>query len=136
VVSLSSIFLFNRTDAVKPVTQSTIFPSSFIDLSKQETSYLQLIGLTEEKVREQRIPEAYKSLFSNFTRQLHIIDQQYNLYKTEIEKHGYTDELIQQVIYNYELKLSVLQMLQTEINKINNLSKNDKNENKHIQIEI
>jgi hypothetical protein len=136
VLGIGSLFFIYHADRNKPAPQSTIFPPAFTELSKQETSYLQLIGLTEDEIRKQRIPEEYKSLFNDFIDQLHIIDQQYELYKAEIEKHGYTDELIQQVIYNYQLKLSVLQMLRSEMNKINNLSKQNKNENKNIQLNI
>ena len=136
VFSLGSIFLLNRPDQNKLVTQSAIFPPAFTELSKQEASYLQVIGMTEDEIKKQRIPTEYQNLFSDFINQLHIIDQQYDLYKSEIKKHGYSEELIQQVIYNYQLKISVLQMLHSEMNKINNLSKSNKNEDTKIQLHI
>jgi hypothetical protein len=75
-------------------------------------------------------------MFNDFTQQLQIIDKQYDIYKAQVEQHGYSEEIIQQIIYNYQLKLSVLHMLQSEINKINNLSKHEKHEYKKIQLSI
>lgn len=136
VLGLISVIFLNKVNKTEQVVQSTLFPASFYDLSKQETSYLQVINMKVDEIKKQRIPAEYKNLFGDFIQQLQLIDQQYDLYKSQIEQHGYNEELIQQVIYNYQLKLSVLQMLQAEINKINNLSKNDKNENKNIQLNI
>jgi hypothetical protein len=136
VLGTSAFFIANRYDQHKEVAQEAIFPQRFTELSKQETSYLQLISITTNQINDQRIPAEYQSLFSDFIRQLQIIDQQYELYKSEIKKHGYNEEMVQQVIYNYELKLSVLQMLHSEMNKINKLSKSNQNEDKKIQIHL
>ena len=102
----------------------------------EEISSIKLINGVENELRKQKIPVEYEDMFRDFTNQLQIIDKQYEIYKTEIEKNGYTHELIQQVIYNYQLKLSVLQMFQNEIDKINNLTKDRKDGNKKIQFNI
>ena len=106
------------------------------DLAEEEASYIQLVNQSMEAVRQQRFPAEYEYLFSDFLQQIKIIDQQYEIYKTQVEHHGFTPELIQQIIYNYQLKLSVLQMLQSEVSKINNLSKSQKDENSSPKINI
>lgn len=99
----------------------------------EEITTIKLINGTEDEIRKQSIPVEYEDMFKDFIKQLQLIDKQYDIYKTSIAEYGYSQELIQQVIYNYQLKLSVLQMLQSEIDKINRLTKNIKNENKKIQ---
>jgi hypothetical protein len=101
-----------------------------------EISSIKLIDGEEEAIRQQSIPVEYKDMFTDFLKQLQIIDKQYDIYKTEISEHGYSQEIIQQVIYNYQMKLSVLQMLQSEIIKINSRTKNMENENRKIQLHI
>jgi hypothetical protein len=101
-----------------------------------ETSSIKLIDGEEEAIRKQSIPVEYKDMFTDFLKQLQLIDKQYDIYKTQISEHGYSQELIQQVIYNYQMKLSVLQMLQSEIIKINSRTKNKENENRKIQLHI
>jgi hypothetical protein len=56
------------------------------------------------KLRKKKVPKENAALFNEFIKQLEVIDKQYELYKQEIEKTGYNDELIQQVIYNYQFK--------------------------------
>jgi len=103
---------------------------------EQEISTIKLINGTEEEIRQQSIPAEYENMFRDFTKQLQLIDKQYEIYKNEIAEHGYNQELIQQIIYNYQLKLSVLQMLQSEIDKINNLTKSNSDGNKKTSIHI
>lgn len=135
IIGLSSVLFISRMNQNETV-QTTIFPESFTDLSKQETSFLQVINYTVDEIKKQSVPMEYENLFNDFIQQLQIIDHQYALYKKEIKEHGYSEELIQQVIFNYQLKLSVLQMLQSEIVKINNLSKKESHENTNIQLQI
>ena len=136
IMGLGSMLYLNLVSHKVKEVQNSIFPAKFTDLAKEETSYLQIINIKVNEIKRQSVPVAYKSMFDDFIHQLQIIDQQYDLYKQEIEQHGYSDELIQQIIYNYQLKLSVLQMLQSEMNKINNLSKQNGNENTNIQLNI
>jgi hypothetical protein len=103
---------------------------------QEEISSIKLINGVEDAIRKQTIPVEYKEMFTGFLKQIEIIDKQYEIYKTEISEHGYSQEIIQQVIYNYQMKLSVLQMLQFEINKINSRTKNKENENTKIQLHI
>ena len=116
--------------------QHGIFNEAHADLAKQETDYMQLINSKLNDIKKQKVPEQYKDMFDGFVEQLKIIDKQYDVYKSVVEKHGYNEEIIQQIIFNYQLKLSALQMLQSEMTKINNLSKSDRHDNKKIQLDI
>jgi hypothetical protein len=136
ILGLSSVIIFSEKEENKPVEQVSIFSEISPDLAKQEVSYIQLVNSQIDKIKEEKVPKENAALFNEFIKQLEVIDKQYELYKQEIEKTGYNDELIQQVIYNYQLKLSVLQMLQSEIDKINRLSKKNKNEKGKIKLDI
>ncbi len=136
ILGLSSIIIFSGNEKNKQVVQTSIFTDISPDLVKQENSYIQLVNSKINKIKEEKVPKENAALFNEFIKQLEVIDKQYELYKQEIEKTGYNDELIQQVIYNYQLKLSVLQMLQSEIDKINRLSKKNKNEKEEIKLDI
>ena len=134
VLAIGSVIYLNQNR--NETVQNQMSPLSYTNLAEQETSYLQVINIKVNEIKKQSVPVAYKSMFDDFVHQLQIIDQQYDLYKKELDQHGYSDELIQQIIYNYQLKLSVLQMLQMEMTKINNLSKHNGNENTNIQLNI
>lgn len=87
-------------------------------------------------ISQQRVPTEYSVQFQDFLIQLQIIDRQQDIYQKQIDSYGYTEDMIQQIMYNYELKLMVLQKLQTEILKINKLSKTTNHEYTNIQLEI
>lgn len=136
ILGLSSILLFSGKENGKPMEQTSIFSEISPDLARQEVSYMQLVNSKINKLKKEEVPKENAALFNEFIKQLEVIDKQYELYKLEIEKTGYNDELIQQVIYNYQLKLSVLQMLQAEIDKINRLTKKENNEKGKIKLDI
>lgn len=136
ILGLSSILVFSGKEKNEPAKQTSIFSEISSDLAEQEASYIQLVNSKIRKLKNEEVPKENAALFSEFIKQLEVIDKQYELYKLEIEKKGYNDELIQQVIYNYQLKLSVLQMLQSEIDKINRLSKKENNEKGKIKLDI
>jgi hypothetical protein len=135
VVLLGSAFFFGFLKTEKS-SQKGVFALMATDLAANETTYLTSISSTLDSIRKQRIPADYGYLFRDFLIQLDLIDKQYEVYKTELEKHGYNEEMIQQIMYNYQLKLSVLHSLQSEIAKINNLPKKEENENKKIRINL
>ena len=136
ILGLSSM-LFNSDNSDKiSEKQISIFNDFSPELAEQEVSYMKLINNKIDLIKEQKIPKENAELFEGFIEQLKVIDKQYELYKTEIKENGYNEDLIQQIIYNYQLKLNVLQMLQSEINKINNLTKKNKDEKNTIKIEI
>ncbi len=116
--------------------QQGVFTGMTANLADEESTYLTSISITMDSIRNQRVSADYGYLFKDFMVQLDLIDKQYAIYKSELEKHGYNEEVIQQIMYNYQLKLSVLQSLQSEITKINNLPKKEENENKKIRINL
>jgi len=136
ILGLSSVLVFSGKEETKPIEQTSIFTDISSDLAKQEVSYMQLVNAKVDQLKKEKVSKENAALFNEFIKQLEVIDKQYELYKREIEKTGYNDELIQQVIYNYQLKLSVLQMLQSEIDKINRLTKKNKNEKGKIKLDI
>lgn len=136
IVSMGAFLIRNKTQNVISEKLAIGSYAELSGLAKQETSFRQVIDIKVNEIKKQSIPVAYKSMFDGFVQQLKLIDQQYNLYLKEVEQHGYTNELVQQIIYNYQLKISVLQMLQNEMDKVNQLSKNEKNENNIIQLQI
>jgi hypothetical protein len=136
VISVGMLIYVNHQKQTEKLSGTEVFREVATYYKEQEISAIKLINGTEDEIRNLSIPVEYEDMFRDFTKQLQIIDNQYEMYKKEIADHGYNQELIQQVIYNYQLKLSVLQMLQNEINKINNLTKNNRNESKKTRIHI
>jgi hypothetical protein len=136
LITFGSVFFLRPSKPEDVVMKTTVLNGVATYYQDEENSAIKLINGAENEIRKQSIPVEYEGMFSDFIIQLGIIDKQYDLYKTTINEHGYSQELIQQVIYNYQLKLSVLQMLQSEIDKINKLTKNKRNENKKIQLHI
>lgn len=96
--------------------------------------YQSEIDASIQLISEQSVPSDYLNLFEGFILQLQIIDKQEAIYKNQIEKYGYTEEMIQQLQFNYELKLLVLKKLQNEIKKINHLIKNSHHEYEKITL--
>jgi hypothetical protein len=136
ILGLSFLLLLNQTSTETQIEHASIFSEISPDLAEQEESYIQMVNTRINKIKTEEVPKENAALFNEFIKQLEVIDKQYELYKQEIEKTGYNDELIQQIIYNYQLKLSVLQMLQSEIDKINRLSKKNNNEKRKIKLDI
>lgn len=136
VISVGTLIYVNHLKQTEKSSQTEVFQEVATYYKEQEISTIKLINGTEEEIRKQSIPVEYEDMFRDFTKQLQLIDKQYEIYKNEIAEHGYNQELIQQIIYNYQLKLSVLQMLQSEIDKINNLTKSNSNGNKKTSIHI
>jgi hypothetical protein len=136
LLTVSTFFYLNHSGHSGNSERIAVLEGAANYYRQEELSNIRLISGTEEEIRKESIPSEYEDMFKDFTKQLQIIDKQYQLYKTEIAAHGYSPELIQQVIFNYQLKLSVLQMFQAEIDKINNLTKNNYNGNKKTRIHI
>ncbi len=128
IISLGIFALNIRNNSVQETANQSIFKNVSADLEKQELHYIHSINEQIELIKHIKIAKEHAKMFEEFVQQLKIIDNQYETYKKEIQKKGYNEELIQQIIYNYQLKLSVLQMLQSEMEKINNLTKDRKNE--------
>ena len=136
ILGLSLALIFSEKEGSQPAEYTSIFTDISPDLAKQEVSYIKMVNNKVDRIKKQEVPKENVALFNEFIKQLEVVDKQYELYKKEIEITGYNDELIQQIIYNYQLKLSVLQMLQSEIDKINRLSKKNSNEKNKIKLDI
>ncbi len=128
ILSLGFTLLLNKNSKSVDIQNQAILTNVSAELAEQELNYIHAVNERINVIKQIKIPKENAKMFKEFVQQLKIIDQQYEEYKQELKKNGYNTELIQQIIYNYQLKLSVLQMLQNEMNKINNLTKNRKNE--------
>jgi hypothetical protein len=122
-------FIFLAGSVIFHINQQTVQCSETLtNTDIQQASifnpYQSEIETSTRLINQETIPSEYLTLFQDFVLQLQIIDKQEAVYKRQIEKYGYTEDMLQQIQYNYELKLLVLQKLQHEIKKINHLSKN------------
>jgi hypothetical protein len=135
IVVLVIMLYIDRSDNSSS-EKTGLFGKIATDLVKEEASYIQTINYSVSEIKKQTIPSECEPMFREFTQQLQIIDRQYEIYKAQVEKVGYSDEIIQQIMYNYQLKVSVLQTLKSEINKINNLTNRKSHESEKIQINL
>ncbi len=91
------------------------------ELAETEFYFARLI---EEKQEEIAAIEPFdKSFFDPFFDDLHLLDKQYQEYKSELETLGCQEELIQAMIENQHQKLDILNRLLIEIKKINTYEK-------------
>ncbi|MNY50243.1 hypothetical protein D3C86_1857360 [compost metagenome] len=58
--------------------------------------------------------------FADFKIQMKQLEKEEKSIKAEVVKQGLTDDLLNQLINLYQIKLGTLKQLQTEMNKINN----------------
>lgn len=110
--------------------------NQFVQQASLINPYQTEIETSVRLISEQTVPSEYLTLFQDFILQLQIIDKQEVVYKKQIEKYGYSEDMIQQIQYNYELKLLVLQKLQNEIKKINHLTKNSYHEYEKVPLTL
>ncbi len=136
-IVVMAVLLYLSPDRQTPAGyKSGLFSKIATDLVKDEDSYIKLINVSVSEIKKLSIPAECEPIFREFTQQLQIIDGQYEIYKVQVEKSGYNDEIIQQIVYNYQLKLSVLRSFQSEINKINNLSNLKSHDSEKIKINL
>jgi len=104
------------------------------EFNSQEDFYSSAINQQVKIIEKEKINKENLVYFNEFIEQLKTIDNQYKLINKQIKKQGYTEDLIEQLMYIYKLKLSVLQMMQKEIKKINNRTKIKNHEKENIRI--
>lgn len=100
----------------KPIPQR----ADLIALQNVENSFKQVINLQRTKVGTIPMYAESAEYFADFKIQLRQLEKDEKAVKAEIVKRGLTDELLGQLINLYQIKLSTLKQLQTEMNKINN----------------
>ena len=98
-------------------------------MASVENSFITLISLQKEKVNRTPVFAEDPAYFNDFYSQLQQMDQDEKEVKEDIAKIGLTNEMLSRLINMYKQKLSVLEKLQTEINKTNTRYKQSKNPN-------
>ena len=110
-------------DAVKkpvPAAKSAAKRPDLIVLENIEKNFGQFISLQRNKVSTIPMYAESAEYFNDFKVQISQLEKDEKTVKAEIRKHGLTDDLLNQLINLYQIKLSTLKQLQTEMNKINN----------------
>lgn len=115
-IPANSIPVQKRTPAAKAVAER----ADLIALRNVENSFKQVINLQRNKVGTIPMYAESADYFSDFRTQIRQLEKDEKTVKAEIVKQGLTDELLNQLINLYQIKLSTLKQLQTEMNKINN----------------
>lgn len=94
--------------------------ADLIALQNVENSFKQVINLQRNKVGTIPMYAESADYFTDFKIQIKQLEKDEKAVKAEIVKHGLTDDLMNQLINLYQIKLSTLKQLQLEMNKINN----------------
>lgn len=97
-----------------------------IALNNVENSFKQVINLQRNRVGSIPMFAESADYFSDFKIQIRQLEQDEKKIKSDIVKRGLTDELLNQIINIYQIKLSTLKQLQIEMNKINNRYKQNR----------
>jgi hypothetical protein len=97
--------------------------ADLIALQNVENSFKQVINLQRNKVGSIPMYAESAEYFTDFKIQIRQLEKDEKAVKAEIVKRGLTDDLLDQLINLYKIKLTTLKQLQTEMNKINNRAK-------------
>lgn len=111
--------------AVLPKKASAERPD-LIALNNVENSFKQVINLQRNRVGSIPMFAESADYFADFKIQIRQLEQDEKKIKADIVKRGLTDDLLNQIINIYQIKLSTLKQLQIEMNKINNRYKQNR----------
>lgn len=111
--------------AVLPKKVSAERPD-LIALNNVENSFKQVINLQRNRVGSIPMFAESADYFADFKIQIRQLEQDEKKIKADIVKRGLTDDLLNQIINIYQIKLSTLKQLQIEMNKINNRYKQNR----------
>ncbi len=100
--------------------------ADLIALQNVENSFKQVINLQRNKVGTIPMYAESAEYFTDFKVQIKQLEKEEKSIKAEVVQHGLTDELLNQLINLYQIKLTTLKQLQTEMNKINNRIKQNR----------
>lgn len=112
----------------KPITAKKIpvERADLIALNNVENSFKQVINLQRNRVGSIPMFAESADYFADFKIQIRQLEQDEKKIKADIVKRGLTDDLLNQIINIYQIKLSTLKQLQIEMNKINNRYKQNR----------
>lgn len=91
-----------------------------------ESSFKQVINLQRDKVSTTPMFGESSDYFTDFKIQINQLEKDEKGIKAEIVKRGMSDQLLNQLINIYQIKLNTLKQLQLEMNKINNRIKQNR----------
>lgn len=100
--------------------------ADLVALNNVENSFKQVINLQRNRVGSIPMFAETADYFADFKIQIRQLEQDEKKIKADIVKRGLTDELLNQIINIYQIKLSTLKQLQIEMNKINNRYKQNR----------
>ena len=100
--------------------------ADLIALNNVENSFKQVINLQRNRVGSIPMFAESADYFADFKIQIGQLEQDEKKIKADIVKRGLTDDLLNQIINIYQIKLSTLKQLQIEMNKINNRYKQNR----------
>lgn len=103
-----------------PVQKTIPERADLIALQNVENSFKQVINLQRNKVGTIPMYAESAEYFSDFKIQIRQLEKDEKAIKAEIVKRGLTDDLLNQLVNLYQIKLTTLKQLQIEMNKINN----------------
>lgn len=111
-----------NTPAVKTIPER----QDLIAMKNIENSFRQVINLQRDKVSSIPMFAESAEYFTDFKVQIKQLEKDEKSIKAEIVKRGMTDQLLNQLINIYQIKLNTLKQLQLEMNKINNRIKQNR----------
>lgn len=109
-----------------PVVKAVPERQDLIAMNNIENSFRQVINLQRDKVSTTPMFAESAEYFSDFKVQIKQLEKDEKSIKAEIIKRGMTDQLLNQLINIYQIKLNTLKQLQIEMNKINNRIKQNR----------
>lgn len=109
-----------------PTTKAIPERQDLIAMNNIENSFKQVINLQRDKVSSTPMFAESDAYFTDFKIQIKQLEKDEKSIKAEIIKRGMSDQLLNQLINIYQIKLNTLKQLQLEMNKINNRIKQNR----------
>ncbi len=100
-------------------TVSELSNNDLVKMASLESSFTQVINLQKARISTTPLYAESPNYFKDFKLQMQQMEKDEKQIKNFISKNGMSDELLDQLINVYQLKLNMLKQLQNEMQKLN-----------------
>ena len=136
LISVGSYYFFNKRTIIAEEKPMLILSGCSDELLTTEQKYKNQVDNKLILLREKEIYYNNLNFFDDFIRQIEELDKQCYVFQAELNQQNCNERIAKEILNYYELKLMTLDMLEIEIDKINNLIKNNGNENKPVYLSL
>ncbi|UGU15548.1 hypothetical protein LS482_17935 [Sinomicrobium kalidii] len=128
VLLLGIGWVFYNTTQQSRVPVETETQVAYPELEKTQYYFASLIETELKKIREEATTEDTKVIVEDAVTQLNLIAKDYKKLEEELQNNGYSKQLLNAMITNFQTRITLLQHVMEEIDAIKRLKKDDHEE--------